>query len=113
MYITDSKGNRYISEQLHFHWGGGPSGVSGSEHTVDGIRRVMEVCDDPDRVPFPSISIVTFLFMTVLHRCHVCAHACEGACARVWRPGVDIVFLYHTLTWFLKQALSLSLDPIS
>ncbi|XP_015849592.1 carbonic anhydrase 6 [Peromyscus maniculatus bairdii] len=43
MYITDSKGNRYISEQLHFHWGGGPSGVSGSEHTVDGIRRVMEI----------------------------------------------------------------------
>ncbi|KAL1777145.1 carbonic anhydrase 6 [Sigmodon hispidus] len=43
MYFTDSNGDVYIAEQMHFHWGGGSSGVSGSEHTIDGIRRAIEI----------------------------------------------------------------------
>lgn len=60
MYFIDSDGNRYIAEQMHFHWGGKDSEVSGSEHTFDGTRHMMEVCDNPHTVPFPSGSGVTF-----------------------------------------------------
>ncbi|XP_029418545.1 carbonic anhydrase 6 [Nannospalax galili] len=43
MSMTDSDGTRYIALQMHYHWGGGSSEVSGSEHTIDGIRRVIEI----------------------------------------------------------------------
>lgn len=43
MHLIDSDGTTYIAQQMHFHWGGGPSGVSGSEHTFDGFRRAIEV----------------------------------------------------------------------
>ncbi|XP_031235416.1 carbonic anhydrase 6 isoform X2 [Mastomys coucha] len=43
MYFMDSDGNRYIAEQMHFHWGGKDSEVSGSEHTFDGTRHMMEI----------------------------------------------------------------------
>ncbi|MCQ7618859.1 carbonic anhydrase family protein [Salmonella enterica] len=43
MRMTDSDGTEYIAEQMHYHWGGGSSEVSGSEHTVDGSRRVIEI----------------------------------------------------------------------
>ncbi|KAL6081973.1 hypothetical protein STEG23_002227 [Scotinomys teguina] len=43
MYTKDSEGNLYKANNLHLHWGGGPSGVSGSEHTIDGVRHVIEI----------------------------------------------------------------------
>ncbi|XP_002716209.2 carbonic anhydrase 6 [Oryctolagus cuniculus] len=43
MRMTTSDGTEYIALQMHYHWGGASSEVSGSEHTVDGIRRVIEV----------------------------------------------------------------------
>ncbi|XP_021504224.1 carbonic anhydrase 6 [Meriones unguiculatus] len=43
MHLTDSDGTTYIAQQMHFHWGGGSSGMSGSEHTFDGIRRAIEI----------------------------------------------------------------------
>ncbi|XP_064219785.1 carbonic anhydrase 6 isoform X1 [Aotus nancymaae] len=41
--ITDANGTVYIAQQMHFHWGGASSDISGSEHTVDGIRHVIEI----------------------------------------------------------------------
>ncbi|XP_040843591.1 carbonic anhydrase 6 [Ochotona curzoniae] len=43
MSMTTSDGTEYIAKQMHFHWGGASAEVGGSEHTVDGIRRVIEV----------------------------------------------------------------------
>uniref|UniRef100_A0A2K6G203 Carbonic anhydrase n=1 Tax=Propithecus coquereli TaxID=379532 RepID=A0A2K6G203_PROCO len=43
MQVTAADGTRYIAEQMHFHWGGASSEISGSEHTVDGIRHVIEI----------------------------------------------------------------------
>ncbi|XP_044769805.1 carbonic anhydrase 6 isoform X1 [Neomonachus schauinslandi] len=43
MRMTASDGTQYIAEQLHFHWGGASSEISGSEHTIDGIRFVAEI----------------------------------------------------------------------
>ncbi|KAM6216896.1 carbonic anhydrase 6 [Rhynchocyon petersi] len=43
MTLTTSDGTKYIAEQMHFHWGGGHSEMSGSEHTVDGMRFMVEI----------------------------------------------------------------------
>ncbi|XP_034357856.2 carbonic anhydrase 6 [Arvicanthis niloticus] len=43
MHMRDSDGNTYVAEQMHFHWGGRDSEISGSEHTFDGMRKMMEV----------------------------------------------------------------------
>ncbi|XP_016070038.1 PREDICTED: carbonic anhydrase 6 [Miniopterus natalensis] len=33
----------YVALQMHFHWGGASSEISGSEHTIDGVRYVAEM----------------------------------------------------------------------
>ncbi|XP_054296693.1 carbonic anhydrase 6 isoform X4 [Pongo pygmaeus] len=43
MRMTAADGTVYIAQQMHFHWGGASSEISGSEHTVDGIRHVIEI----------------------------------------------------------------------
>uniref|UniRef100_A0A8C9AJ07 Carbonic anhydrase n=1 Tax=Prolemur simus TaxID=1328070 RepID=A0A8C9AJ07_PROSS len=43
MQMTTADGTRYIAQQMHFHWGGASSEISGSEHTVDGVRHVIEI----------------------------------------------------------------------
>nr|XP_045006741.1 carbonic anhydrase 6 [Jaculus jaculus] len=43
MRMTASDGTVFAAQQMHFHWGGGSWEVSGSEHTIDGSRRVIEV----------------------------------------------------------------------
>ncbi|XP_004425606.1 PREDICTED: carbonic anhydrase 6 [Ceratotherium simum simum] len=43
MYMTAPDGTKYIAEQMHFHWGGASSEISGSEHTIDGIRYATEI----------------------------------------------------------------------
>ncbi|XP_025283036.1 carbonic anhydrase 6 isoform X1 [Canis lupus dingo] len=43
MRMTASDGTEYIAQQMHFHWGGASSEISGSEHTIDGIRFVAEI----------------------------------------------------------------------
>ncbi|XP_028613632.1 carbonic anhydrase 6 [Grammomys surdaster] len=43
MHFRDSDGTVYVAEQMHFHWGGRDSELSGSEHTFDGMRSMMEV----------------------------------------------------------------------
>ncbi|VCW79122.1 unnamed protein product [Gulo gulo] len=43
MGMTAADGTQYIAEQMHFHWGGASSEISGSEHTIDGIRFVAEI----------------------------------------------------------------------
>nr|KAF6443238.1 carbonic anhydrase 6 [Molossus molossus] len=43
MRMTTTTGVEYIALQLHFHWGGASSEISGSEHTFDGIRYVTEI----------------------------------------------------------------------
>uniref|UniRef100_A0A8D2AQM6 Carbonic anhydrase 6 n=1 Tax=Sciurus vulgaris TaxID=55149 RepID=A0A8D2AQM6_SCIVU len=43
MRMTAPDGTEYVAKQMHYHWGGASSEVSGSEHTVDGIRRVIEI----------------------------------------------------------------------
>ena len=43
MRMTTSDGTQYLAKQMHFHWGGASSEISGSEHTVDGMRYVIEV----------------------------------------------------------------------
>lgn len=43
MRMTASDGTEYVALQMHFHWGGAPFDVSGSEHTVDGLRYVAEI----------------------------------------------------------------------
>uniref|UniRef100_A0A8C6I107 Carbonic anhydrase 6 n=1 Tax=Mus spicilegus TaxID=10103 RepID=A0A8C6I107_MUSSI len=42
MYIETSDGTEFISKAFHFHWGGRDWELSGSEHTIDGIRSIME-----------------------------------------------------------------------
>ncbi|XP_062961764.1 carbonic anhydrase 6 [Cynocephalus volans] len=43
MHMTASDGTVYIAQQMHFHWGGASSEISGSEHTMDGIRQAVEI----------------------------------------------------------------------
>ncbi|XP_060145442.1 carbonic anhydrase 6 [Globicephala melas] len=43
MCMTAANGTQYIAQQMHFHWGGASLEISGSEHTIDGIRYVMEI----------------------------------------------------------------------
>ncbi|XP_055981378.1 carbonic anhydrase 6 [Sorex fumeus] len=43
MRLMTSDGSEFIAQQMHFHWGGASSEISGSEHTVDGRRHVAEV----------------------------------------------------------------------
>ncbi|EGW14650.1 Carbonic anhydrase 6 [Cricetulus griseus] len=43
MQMTDSEGIVYKANQLHMHWGGAFLELSGSEHTINGIRRVIEI----------------------------------------------------------------------
>ncbi|KAM5320417.1 carbonic anhydrase 6 [Glossophaga mutica] len=43
MRMTASDGTKYVALQMHFHWGGAPFNVSGSEHTVDGLRYTAEI----------------------------------------------------------------------
>ncbi|XP_007940846.1 carbonic anhydrase 6 [Orycteropus afer afer] len=43
MRMMTTDGTEYIAEQMHFHWGGGSSEMSGSEHTIDGIRSMIEI----------------------------------------------------------------------
>ncbi|XP_054435630.1 carbonic anhydrase 6 [Pteronotus mesoamericanus] len=43
MRMTASDGTEYVAQQMHFHWGGASSEISGSEHTIDGIRYVSEI----------------------------------------------------------------------
>lgn len=43
MYIRDSDGTVYRAKQMHFHWGGQDSEISGSEHTIDGMRHAIEI----------------------------------------------------------------------
>lgn len=76
MHLTDSDGTVYVAEQMHFHWGGRDSEMSGSEHTFDGMRSMMEVCDNPHRVPFPSSSRVTFLCVSVCIQVS-CIYTCK------------------------------------
>lgn len=73
MSMRDSDGTVYTAKQMHFHWGGRDSEISGSEHTIDGMRHAIEVRNKPDRVPFLSSSRITFL------------------CASVCKPGVTYV----------------------
>ncbi|XP_077007519.1 carbonic anhydrase 6 [Tamandua tetradactyla] len=43
MRMTAPDGTLYIATQVHFHWGGASSEIRGSEHTVDGVRYVIEI----------------------------------------------------------------------
>ena len=43
MRVTAADGTQYTTQQMHFHWGGASLEISGSEHTIDGIRYVIEV----------------------------------------------------------------------
>ncbi|TKC33978.1 hypothetical protein EI555_011597, partial [Monodon monoceros] len=43
MCMTAADGTQYIAQQMHFHWGGASLEISGSEHTIDGIRYVIEI----------------------------------------------------------------------
>ncbi|XP_023421389.1 carbonic anhydrase 6 [Cavia porcellus] len=43
MRLAGPEGTEHVAVQMHFHWGGDSFEVSGSEHTVDGVRRVMEI----------------------------------------------------------------------
>ncbi|XP_012662698.2 carbonic anhydrase 6 [Otolemur garnettii] len=43
MHLRAPDGTKYIAQQMHFHWGGGSSEMSGSEHTVDGARHMSEI----------------------------------------------------------------------
>ncbi|XP_006885971.1 PREDICTED: carbonic anhydrase 6 [Elephantulus edwardii] len=43
MVLTAPDGTKYLAKQMHFHWGGGHSEMSGSEHTIDGIRFMIEI----------------------------------------------------------------------
>ncbi|XP_049631393.1 carbonic anhydrase 6-like [Suncus etruscus] len=43
MHLKTPSGHKYIAQQMHFHWGGASSEISGSEHTVDGRRHVAEL----------------------------------------------------------------------
>ncbi|XP_066122680.1 carbonic anhydrase 6 [Saccopteryx bilineata] len=43
MRMTATNGTEYIAVEMHFHWGGTPYKISGSEHTIDGIRYAIEI----------------------------------------------------------------------
>lgn len=43
MRMTAAEGTEYIAVQMHFHWGGAALEISGSEHTVDGLRYAAEI----------------------------------------------------------------------
>ncbi|XP_053776833.1 carbonic anhydrase 6 isoform X2 [Desmodus rotundus] len=43
MRMTASDGTEYVALQMHFHWGGASLDISGSEHTIDGLRHAAEI----------------------------------------------------------------------
>ncbi|XP_005404102.1 PREDICTED: carbonic anhydrase 6 [Chinchilla lanigera] len=43
MRLAAPDGAEYAAVQMHYHWGGASAELSGSEHTVDGMRRVIEI----------------------------------------------------------------------
>ncbi|MBW01876.1 Carbonic anhydrase 6, partial [Eschrichtius robustus] len=43
MRVTAADGTQYAAQQMHFHRGGASLEISGSEHTIDGIRYVIEI----------------------------------------------------------------------
>ncbi|ELK28032.1 Carbonic anhydrase 6 [Myotis davidii] len=43
MRMTTAEGTEYIAVQMHFHWGGAALEISGSEHTIDGLRYAAEI----------------------------------------------------------------------
>lgn len=47
MHMVAPDGTKFIAKQMHFHWGGASSELSGSEHTVEGMRYVTEVPRGP------------------------------------------------------------------
>lgn len=47
MHMVVPDGTKYVAKQMHFHWGGASSEMSGSEHTIEGIRYVTEVPRGP------------------------------------------------------------------
>lgn len=61
MRMVAADGTEYIALQMHFHWGGASSEISGSEHTIDGIRYVTEVPSGPPPGASPSNPMATFL----------------------------------------------------
>uniref|UniRef100_A0A8C9UUR7 Carbonic anhydrase 6 n=1 Tax=Spermophilus dauricus TaxID=99837 RepID=A0A8C9UUR7_SPEDA len=64
MRMMAPDGTEYIAKQMHYHWGGGSSEVSGSEHTIDGIRHVIEVCEDLGVSPLAFKLLFFFFFFT-------------------------------------------------
>ncbi|XP_054993563.1 carbonic anhydrase 6 [Sorex araneus] len=57
MRLVTSDGSEYIAQQMHFHWGGASSEISGSEHTVDGKRHVAEVHVVHYNSKYPSFNV--------------------------------------------------------
>ncbi|XP_023380411.1 carbonic anhydrase 6 [Pteropus vampyrus] len=43
MRMVAPDGTEYKALQMHFHWGGASSKISGSEHTIEGIRYATEI----------------------------------------------------------------------
>uniref|UniRef100_A0A8C0HW35 Carbonic anhydrase n=1 Tax=Balaenoptera musculus TaxID=9771 RepID=A0A8C0HW35_BALMU len=43
MRVMAANGTQYTAQQMHFHQGGASLEISGSEHTIDGIRYVIEI----------------------------------------------------------------------
>ena len=54
MRMTASDGTEYVALQMHFHWGGASLDISGSEHTIEGLRHAAEVLGGPLLVRFPQ-----------------------------------------------------------
>uniref|UniRef100_A0A8C6I2D1 Carbonic anhydrase 6 n=1 Tax=Mus spicilegus TaxID=10103 RepID=A0A8C6I2D1_MUSSI len=55
MYIETSDGTEFISKAFHFHWGGRDWELSGSEHTIDGIRSIMEIDEYAENTYYSDI----------------------------------------------------------
>lgn len=47
MTITKGLPSVFTAVQFHLHWGGLDRETSGSEHTMDGMRYMAEVCSLP------------------------------------------------------------------
>ncbi|XP_004679364.1 PREDICTED: carbonic anhydrase 6 [Condylura cristata] len=43
MHFIAPDGTRYFAQQMHLHWGGASKELSGSEHTINGMRYVAEI----------------------------------------------------------------------
>lgn len=94
MSMTTSDGTEYIAKQMHFHWGGASAEVGGSEHTVDGIRRVIEVV----RTPTGPLSFQP-------HR-HAVTTAATGLCAVVTVQLLRGTVCSHSLNsyWWITNS---------